>query len=426
MEKLLQYVWAHRLWAPSEMRTTDGEHVDIIDQGTLNSVSGPDFFNAKVKIGDKMWAGDVEIHVRASDWYRHNHEGDSSYDSVVLHVVHRSDADVFRTNGEKIPQIELPCAHDFNIRYRDLVDNPLAELKCGAELALMDGIYLADWLETLAIERLQRKAMQVATLAGKSYSDWSSAIYVVLARALGFGVNAEPFERLAQAVPLRCLRRHTDSPPTIEGLLFGTAGFLSDPALVHKDPYIDRMIEEYQFFSKKYGIDELRNAGWRFGTRPTNMPYRRIATLAAMICDGFPAGHRLLSAANAEEARKIFQFDIMGFWSRRYTFDKPTARSPRALSDGSINTLLINVAAPAQYAYDNLYLRGENCRALELLQSLPPEDNSITRLFERAGVKCRDAFTSQALIELRRSYCEPRKCLYCRIGHKILARRRKP
>lgn len=427
MEKLMQYVWQHRLWNRPRFTTADGELVDIIDQGLLNTDAGPDFFNAKIKINDRIWVGNIELHLRSSDWYRHGHDKDSSYDSVILHVVGKTDGNVYRSDGQKIPQIEMPCAPDFRDRYLSLVNNPLSNLACSREITSLDNIYIRDWLHSLSFSRLQRKAERACELARQYDGDWSQVIYILLARGLGFGLNSDAFERLALSVPLKLLRKHADSTESVEGMLFGASGLLEKES-GDNDEYVRILKDEYRFLSAKYQLDSVAFPGWKMARmRPQNFPHRRIATLASLVCDGFKVGYKLLSCKNVDEARELFMFDLMGYWSRRYNFQSESSPTCRALSQSSIDTLIINVVIPVLYGYGHVYARDEIVTiALEMLQSLPAENNSIIRLFNSAGIKCEDAFTSQALIELRKNYCDSRKCLYCRIGHKLLAAKVKP
>lgn len=424
MERLMQYVWQHRLWLPSDMAATDGTRIDILDPGLLNTNSGPDFFNAKIRIGDRLWVGNVEIHVRASDWHRHKHDGDPAYDSVILHVVGQDDAHICRSDGEEIPQLVMACAADFSKSYHEFVNNPTAELPCAEHIPTIDSIYLTDWVTSLAFERLYAKSDRIAAYAKHFNGDWGQAIYIALARALGFGINGDAFERLALATPLRQLMRHRGAPETIEGALFGQAGFLDNmPDSASDTEYVKRLKQEYAFVAAKYGLERPKDLGWKMSRmRPQNFPYRRVATLAQMIAQGFTIGYDLLHVGNEAEARELFSVHLEGFWSRRFTFGATSARSDKAFSDSSATTLIINVVAPALHAYGITTGRHELCeRAADILQSLPPEENAYIRLFRAAGVACPDAFSSQALIQLRREYCQSRKCLYCRIGHRYLA-----
>ncbi len=420
----MQYVWQHRLWLPADMATVDGRRIDVLDPGLLNTGSGPDFFNAKIRIAGRLWAGNVEIHVRASDWHRHGHDSDPAYDNVVLHVVERDDARILRPNGAEIPQIVMPCAADFSRSYHEMVDNRLSSLPCASLIPALDKIYISDWITALGFERLYEKSDRVAATLRRFNADWGQTIYVTLARALGFGINSEPFERLAAATPLRQLMRHRDSRDTVEGALFGQSGLLDRlPATFDDDPYVKRLRGEHAFAVAKYGLKPLHDAGWKMARmRPQNFPYRRIAALAALICKGFGIGYELLGVRNEPEARALFDFALEGYWADRYTFGAPSGHCPKALSKSSVTLLIINAVAPVLHAYGILTGHPEATeRAVDMLSALPPEDNTFVRTFTEAGIACPDAFSSQALVQLRRAYCDPRKCLYCRIGHRYLA-----
>lgn len=418
----MQYVWQHRLWPHSHLRTVDGLPVQIIDPGRLNTDSGPDFFNAKVSIDGKTWAGDVEIHVRASDWHRHGHDNDPAYDSVILHVVDRDDTAIRRSNGEIIPQMRMACAPDFNRCYHELVARADRDLPCAASIAEMKPVYLTDWLESLTFERIYSKTDRIDNLLQRSGGDWETACYVTIARCLGFGVNGDPFERLALSTPLMFIAKHCDSLPTIEALLFGQSGFLdSAPG----DPYVESLRREYTFMAHKFGMRRPQSLGWKMARmRPANFPHRRIATLAALLHEGTRMMSRILSVRNIDDAVAIFSPRLTGYWADRYIFGVPSANTGASLSRSSVAGIVINAVVPLQYAYGTAHDdRAMTDRAIELLESLPAERNVIVDAFSRAGIKISNAFLSQSVIQLRRAYCEPRKCLYCRIGHRMLAAR---
>ncbi|MBR3830350.1 MAG: DUF2851 family protein [Muribaculaceae bacterium] len=421
MEKLMQYVWQHRLWLPQAMITVDGRKIQVIDQGRLNNDAGPDFFNAKVKIDGEMWVGNIEIHVRASDWYRHHHDKDEAYDNVILHVVEKDDMPVRRANGEVIPQLVMPCSAQFSEQYHRLVGSAASELPCAQDIAKMPSIYLTDMISTLGYERLYSKVERIGELLTRFSGDWNEVCYVLLARSLGFGVNSDAFERLALATPLKMMAKHSDSLTIIEAMLFGQSGLLDSAP--ENDGYVSTLKGEYQFFCQKFGLKQPSSLGWKMARmRPQNFPHRRIAVLAAMIEGGFEYASKMMTAKSVEEVKALFDVKLSGYWSQRCSFNSTGGGSSRGLSESSISILIINAVIPVIYAYGRMCNDESACnRAVEMLQSLKAERNSIVELFSRAGIECKDAFTSQALIHLRRQYCETRKCLYCRIGHRMLA-----
>lgn len=422
----MHYVWQYRLVTHADMVTVDGRRVTIIDPGRLNTDAGPDFFNAKVRIGDDLWAGDVEMHVRASDWHRHHHDDDPAYDSVVLHVVDSDDTAIRRRNGELIPQMIMRCSPQFHERYSMLVDRSDIDLPCARELAQIPPLHINSWLTALAYERAYAKADTYTGILDSLSGDWEQATYIVLARALGFSVNSEPMQRLARSMPLPFLRKHSDSLTAVEALLFGQASLLP-PTERGVDTYADRLVKEYQFLAHKFSLHPLQSPGWKMGrTRPQNLPHRRIATLAAFIANDFRIVSRILKASSPDEVIELLRTPLTGYWAERFTFGAPGERSSAAMSRSSAIILVINVAIPLLIAYGSRH--GDEAmvqRAFEWLTLLPAESNRIVSMFATAGIPARDAFTSQALIQLRRRYCETHSCLFCRIGHRLLSLRAK-
>ena len=427
-EMLLHYLWEHRLWVYGSLQTIDGDRVEVLDPGIHNTDAGPDFFNAKIKIGEKIWAGNIEIHTRASDWYAHKHQDDRNYDSVVLHVVGHSDTIVTRPDGAIIPQLELPYTPEFRKRYDSIVQNT-SQPACGNELGSLSPLYITDWLTSLGYERLYSKVDRIHEYLTRLNGDWQETAYVVMARALGFSTNSEPFERLAFATPLRCLMKHRSDARMVEATLFGQSGFLSTrPSDPEGTLYFEELRMNYDFMRTKYDLTPIEQQGWKLARmRPPNFPHRRIAALSSMVCDGFTFGRRFAHVTDDETARALFNIRIDGFWQSRYNFEGRSAVAPRAFSPETVESLIINTVVPLLYAYGMYFGNNEKmATAVEILQKMSAEHNSLTRIFTDRGIPCDDAFTSQAMIQLRRAYCEPRKCLYCRIGHRLLAGKARP
>jgi len=423
MEELMQYVWQYRLWPAQEMATVDGLRINVLDPGLLNRDAGPDFFNAKVQIGDRIWAGNVEIHVRASDWHRHGHDNDRAYDTVILHVVAVDDTRINRADGGEIPQMVMRCAPDFSKRYDMLVNNPFRELPCADTIAGLPPVILSDWITALGFERLYDKADRIVSTTESNNGDVATALYITMARAMGFGTNAEPFEQLARATPLKIMYRYRDSLIRLEALLFGQAGLLDG---TEGCEYAGRLRAEYDFLRTKHNLTPSPNTMWKMARmRPQNFPHRRISVLAHLIYHGILYSYYdIVNAKDIDSVRKLFQIYLEGFFSNHYTFaSTPGTPSSVGLSEASTDTLIINVVIPLIIAYGRLTGTDNTTRAVEMLMSLRAENNSIVRIFRSAGFKIDDAFKSQAVLQLRRCYCEQRKCLYCRIGHRLLSER---
>lgn len=421
MEKLMQYVWQYRLFPQVGLTTVDGRRVSIINPGLLNTGPGPDFFNASVEIDGQRWVGNVEIHVRASDWHRHGHDADPAYHSVILHVVDADDVPIRRPDGSIIPQMRMPCSAQFSNYCNRLMEAAPTGLPCSAAIASLPAIYITDWISALGYERVHEKAERIDRQLEALAGDWEETAYITLARALGFGINAEPFERLARSLPLRFVRKHADSVLSVESLLFGQAGMLPQKPSV--DAYIARLQTEYSFLANKFGLRAPQSLGWKnSGIRPANFPHRRIALLANMIVSRNSLMSAIASIESLDEARQLFDAELTGYWAHHYTLGGAASETKIYTSKGSVNLLIINVVVPLLYAYS--LSRGDYDRAesaIELLHELPAEHNRLVDIFPAAGIPLRDAFTSQALLQLRRAYCQQRKCIYCRIGYRHLS-----
>lgn len=418
----MQYVWKHRLWRSEDMVTNTGKKVRVVDPGLLNTDAGPDFFNAKIEIDGHMWVGNVEMHYRATDWKRHHHDSDKAYDSVILHVVAKDDAPVRRTNGELIPQLVLEVSPQFNADYASLVGATI-EVPCAEKIKQVPHLTIVEWVEGLAFERLHGKVERIHQLLDSFNGSWEDVCYVTLARNFGFGINNDAFERLARRTPLRLLGKHSDSVLQIEALLFGQAGML-DAQKPGMDSYYNQLCTEYAFLSNKFQLTPMEKESWKlFRIRPQNFPYRRIAMLAQFIEGGFRMMNRILDAEGEKEMRALFEVELSGYWTKHYTFGKPNERATATLSRSSIDIILINTVAPLLYAYGELTGNYEMTdKAIKLLEDLRAENNSIVSHFVAYGIDCPDALTSQALVQLKREYCDARKCIYCKIGHHLLSK----
>lgn len=418
----MQYVWKHRLWRSEDMVTNTGKKVRVVDPGLLNTDAGPDFFNAKIEIDGHMWVGNVEMHYRATDWKRHRHDSDKAYDSVILHVVAKDDAPVRRTNGELIPQLVLEVSPQFNADYASLVGATI-EVPCATKIKQVPHLTIVEWVEGLAFERLHGKVERIHQLLDSFNGSWEDVCYVTLARNFGFGINNDAFERLARRTPLRLLGKHSDSVLQIEALLFGQAGML-DAQKLGMDSYYNQLCTEYAFLSNKFQLTPMEKESWKlFRIRPQNFPYRRIAMLAQFIEGGFRMMNRILDAEGEKEMRALFEVELSGYWTKHYTFGKPNERATATLSRSSIDIILINTVAPLLYAYGELTGNYEMTdKAIKLLEDLRAESNSIVSHFVAYGIDCPDALTSQALVQLKREYCDARKCIYCKIGHHLLSK----
>lgn len=420
-EAMMQYMWQHRMLPLGTLHTADGKPLRIIDPGRLNTQTGPDFFNAKLQIDSQMWAGDVELHVRASDWHRHGHHTNPAYGSVVLHVVQSADTTVCHTNGKPIPQFVMPCPEALFNKYSHLTDPATGPLPCRADIPSIHPIHLTDWLTALTMSRLDDKCGRIFQTLALKHGDWDETVYITLARALGFGTNADPMQRLANSVPLSIVRKHSDQIEAIEAILLGQSGLLYLPTPAD-DPYTLHLRQEHTFYAHKFGLATVQHLGFQTGRlRPGNSPHRRIALLAQLLCQPQRLTDLILSIKTVEQAHTLLGADPTPYWATHYSLGVAAKKKLGGLSRQSVESLMINALIPLMTAVarqrDDLAISD---RALQLLQSLPAERNSITQRFTAAGIEAKDAFTTQAMIQLQHNYCEQRKCIYCRIGHQML------
>lgn len=419
LEAVYQYIWKHTLCG-RHLKTVDGEDVTILSPGQLNEDAGPDFFNARIERGGTEWCGNIEIHVKASDWYRHGHQSDPAYDNIILHVVAINDARIERQNKSLIPQTCIAASKEFFELYAGLTEG-MNRPGCLPYLWQIDVLKRTDWVETLGIERLQEKSQRLKELLESQNGDWYQALFILLARGLGFGLNSVPFELTAKSIALNYLMRHRDNLFQLEALLFGQAGMLGGIGR-EGDEYYGKLCREYAFLSQKYSLTPVGPGIWKYSrTRPQNFPHRRIALLAASLSSGLKLQESLLEAAgDSDRLREIFDFEMSEYWGNHSDFGRE-GEAQRHLSRGSINLLLINVAAPFYYTYGALtgnYDLSE--KGIDLLNELNPERNCIIQMWAGAGLKAESAFQSQALLHLRKEYCDKSRCLECRFGHTLL------
>lgn len=418
MEQLLHYVWKHKLFDLKPLQTVSGETLEIIDPGLPNAHAGPDFFNAKIKINGMLWVGNVEIHRRASDWLRHQHQLDKNYDSVILHVAELIDCEITRSNGEIIPQLALQCPSHLQTQYRTLLREDRYP-SCFRIIPSLSQLTVHSWLNALQSERFARKTQQIGNLLNQTDNDWEQAFFIILARNFGFGVNSDVFELWARNIPLQAINKHRDSLFQIEAFFFGQAGLLEElPA----DDYSERLIKEYGYLRHKFGLHPSSECRWKLlRMRPGNFPHIRIAQLACLYHRSQGLFSQLMETADLKSLRDLFKGGTSEYWLTHYRLGELSEARPKALSSASIDLLIINTVVPFLYAFGKR--RSEESlllRANRLLEEIRPENNHIIRLWGECGIKAAHAGDSQALIELKKNYCDTKKCLYCRFGYEYL------
>ena len=435
MEKLLQYCWKHRILPAGELRTTDGLPVEVIDTGLLNTDAGPDFFNARIRIGDRLLAGNVEIHIRRNDWYAHGHDRDAAYDNVILHVVDAqsngpADADsAIRTReGRILPEVKISVPEEIRANYRELLSED-SYPPCYKIIPNVTPLSMHSWMAALQTERLKQKTEAIAERVSMLKGDWEHAYFITLARSYGFGSNSDALEQWARNMPMTSVAHHRDNLFQIESIFFGQAGMLNIAAVRERlqletaaDEYFQRMQSEYEYLKHKFQMTDKYAPQWKYmRMRPQNFPTIRIAQLARLYYERRTSLSQLIECDTIDKLRKMFHCGVSDYWQTHYTFGHESQPSAKQLSAASISLLMINCAIPMIFAYGRQTGSEALCnRALDLLESLPPENNTITRMWKQVGLESRSAGDTQALIQLKKQYCDRKDCLQCRIGYEYM------
>jgi len=403
MERLLHYVWKHRMLPVGTLIATDGQELEVIDPGLHNRDQGPDFFNAKIRLGATVWAGNVEVHLRSSDWYRHGHDTDPAYNSVILHVVGEIDDEVRTAEGKTLPQVRIDIPQRIRQSYEELCrteDYP----RCHRIIPSVPTLKVHQWMDALLVERLKERSEQVAARAERTGGDWERATFVTLSRSFGFGLNGDAFERWAMRIPLQAAGKHRDDLFQVEALFLGMAGLIDDvPGAAKSKQEVGLLHQEFAYLSHKFSLGEpLQRSDWRFlRTRPGNFPSVRILQIAELYHNGKVQMSRLLEANSLDELQQCL--------------------SVRGTTASSRRLLIINTVVPLLFAYGRHIGHETICqRAIRLLEELPAENNFILRQWQACGLQVGTAADSQALIQLKRQYCDRIDCLRCRFGYEFL------
>ncbi len=415
-EDLLQFIWEAGLYDGENLRTTDGEPLEVLKAGRIQMNSGPDLRDALVRIGDQLWAGNVEVHLRTSEWNAHGHQHDSAYNNVVLHTVYLHDAEIRTQEGRCPPTVELRARINAeNLQLHQALMSGRDPVPCAPRIQEVDAGRIRIWLERLLVERLERKTTEVEALYGRLGNDAAETFHHMLLRGLGGNVNAEPFGMLAHALPVKLLLKYRDDPARTEALLFGQAGFLDE---AFTDAHPQRLQQEHAHLARLHGLRPAPVAAWKFGRmRPANFPTVRLAQWAAFITGSNNAYGQLLQHDEPGSIRALLEVEPGGYWLDHYRFDHSSGARPKRLGRSTADGIIINSIVPYLFALGRI--RGHQAwmdRALKLMEQLPAEQNSILDMWSDVGIRAENAAQGQALIELKKNYCAERKCLSCAIG----------
>lgn len=429
-EYIIHYCWKHKLLPLLPLTTTKGETVEVIDPGLHNQNAGPDFFNAKVKIGGTLWVGNVEIHAKASQWYTHGHDQDDRYNNVILHVVGENDREVSTHDGKVVPQMVLQVPPSVISHYEELLHEDHYP-PCYRIIPDLSPLIVHSWMAALQTERLERKTEDITRRVKLCNGSWESAYFVTLARGFGFGVNSDAFETWALNLPLHDVDHHRDNLFQIEALFLGQAGLLEPESVPQRyreqaetEGMITKLRTEYKYLAHKFGLTPMDFKAWRFlRLRPQNFPYIRISQLANLYYQHHTGLSQLLACDTVQDAAKLLQTQATPYWETHYEFGVESKRVHKQVSQASLNLLLINAAVPMLFAYGRHRLDDTLCdRAFDYLEQLKSEDNHVVRMWQDCGLKALNAGDSQALLQLKNEYCDKKDCLRCRIGYEYLKR----
>lgn len=431
MEQLLHYVWKHKLFPLHPLKTTLQQDVEVIDPGLHNRNAGPDFFNAKIKIGGTLWVGNVEIHDKASDWYLHGHDKDERYNNVVLHVCGVIDTEAKNARGENLAQLQLDIPVHVQQHYAQLLSTDFYP-PCYQIIPHLSQLNVHSWMSALQTERLSQKTEAIVRRLQQCNGDWENAYFVTLARNYGFGINGEAFEQWALTFPLHIVDHHRDDLFQIEAIFMGQAGLLDLGSVPEryrqvavKDDYYQKLCHEYQYLSHKFSLRPMDYRLWRFlRLRPQNFPHIRLSQLANLYYQRQASLSQLLEATSVNEAGQKLVTWVTPYWETHYTFGSESLRNEKHVSPFSLNLLLINTVIPLLFAYGQQRGEEKYCdRAFDFLDALKPENNHIVRMWKECGLGVENAGDSQALIQLKKEYCDKKECLRCRIGYEYLKRK---
>jgi len=421
-EDFLHFVWQNKLFQPGNLLTMDGQELDIIHPGIKNTDAGPDFFNAKIKINNTLWAGNVEIHSTESDWYNHKHNTDEAYNNVILHVVQSGNGNTITSSGREVPVWQMTLSNQLSEKYQSLFFND-KWIACEDQLLSIDPMALSQWIDRILIERLEEKNELINQLLKSYKNDWDQVFFILLSRSFGFGVNGLPFEMMAKQTPLKIILKHADNIKQTEALLFGQAGLLLNNKL--KDEYTTKLQREYEFLKHKYNLKPIEGHIWKFAKmRPSNFPTVRLAQLAMLLYQNKGSFEKILSDINAKTFVNLINIKASDYWNKHYSLGKISKKeAPKHLGTSSAQRILYNTVYPYLFVYfdkNNQQDKKENL--VESLYKQATEKNSITANWEKAGLKIENEAQAQSLIFLKNRYCNHKKCLNCRIGHKVLSK----
>ncbi|HMG14915.1 MAG TPA: DUF2851 family protein [Saprospiraceae bacterium] len=419
-EELLHYFWRIKKWSGLVLKTTTGLSCEIILAGELNTNAGPDFLNARIIIDDTQWMGNIEMHIFSSDWNAHNHQTDNLYNTVILHVVWKADKEIYYQDGSIIPCIELSnyIGPQVILQYENMINNSYW-IPCEKLISNHEALKTEAWLSRLLLEKMDNKLEHIRLVYQQTKNDWEETFHRCLARGFGLNINAQPFEILASSLPLKLLAKHIDRPLQLEALVFGQANLLP---VSSDEKYISSLIQEYNYLQKKYNLLPLEKGTFKFfRVRPANFPVLRIQQWISFLKDHLYTWHYIKSIESSHQFMKSIKKELNGYWAEHFSFDPTLKRKRNNAGDDFANLIMINVVIPFLYAYGKINNDiSFQEKALDFMEQLKPEQNTIINRWKELKLPASNAGHTQALLYLKKHYCDQKKCLQCALGHMIM------
>lgn len=419
-EDFLHHIWKFQKFLKTNLKTTAGELVEILHQGSHNFNSGPDFFNAQIRIGNQLWVGNVEIHLKSSDWFAHHHETDKAYDNVILHVVWQHDVEVYRKDNTVIPTLILKeRVNNFALaKYKSLLSNKKQWIACEEDFSRIENFLLENWMERLYFERLENKSKFIFELLKTSKNDWEAVLFQMLAKNFGLKNNADSFFSLARSFDFSMLRKIQQSQIQVESLFFGQAGFLESES---EESYVKQLKKEYSFLKTKFKLQNKQVLPIQFfRLRPANFPTIRLGQLAAVYSANQQLFSTLIAVNTKEEVYSLFNVSASSFWDTHFHFNSKSAPRKKRLTKAFIDLLIINTIVPLVFCFRKHTGKEIPEALITLMNSVKREKNTIVSKFNELKPIAESALHSQALIELKNNYCDKKKCLQCAVGNQLL------
>ncbi len=418
-EDYLHYLWKFKKFDVLNLKTSNGEEITIINVGQYLELAGPDFFNGQIVIGNQKWAGNIEIHLKSSDWYVHHHERDEAYENVILHVVWEHDTEIFRKNNTEIPVLELQKYVDATTiaNYQSLI-SPKSWIFCEKQLKEIDRFAINNWLERLFFERLERKSKPIFELLDQTKQDWEAVLFCLLAKNFGLNTNGEIFLKIAQSIPFSIIRKESFEVENLEALLLGNASLFDSEK---EDTYFKDLKFRYFYLLHKYQLEKKNLEPVQFFKhRPDNFPTIRLSQLANLYHGQQNLFSKISTANSVKSIYETFDVSASDYWQNHYQFDKQSPKKKKKLSKSFVDLIIINTIIPLQFAYAKSQGKEISEELIQLLDDVGPEKNVITDKFGSFGLKSKNAFESQSLLQLKNEYCNKSRCLECAIGMELL------